>query len=66
MRTASTFFEQGEAKLNLIPPTTPWKYGVPKPQEGLMEIQLVRESWGENDKGVGGLTFMLVLMVRRG
>jgi hypothetical protein len=32
-----------------------------------MEIQLVRESSGENDKkGIGGLTFMLVLMVRRG
>ena len=30
-----------------------------------MEIQLVRESWGENDKKrIGGLTFMLVLMVR--
>jgi hypothetical protein len=32
-----------------------------------MEIQLVRESWGENEKkGIGGSTFMLVLMVRRG
>jgi hypothetical protein len=29
-----------------------------------MEIQLVRE--GATIKGIGGLTFMLVLMVRRG
>jgi hypothetical protein len=32
-----------------------------------MEIELVRESWGENEKKViGGLIFMLVLMVRSG
>jgi hypothetical protein len=32
-----------------------------------MEIQLVRESGGENDKKkIGGLTFMLVVMVQRG
>jgi hypothetical protein len=32
-----------------------------------MEIELVRESWGENEqKVIGGLIFMLVLMVRSG
>jgi hypothetical protein len=32
-----------------------------------MEIQLVRETGGENDKKkIGALTFMLVVMVRRG
>jgi hypothetical protein len=57
---------RSEIKFDSVSPT-PWKYGVHKPQEGLMEIQLVRESRGENEKkGIGGLTFMLVLMVRRG